>query len=54
MRFSHEDFVANSIGAGLGWFFASNPEWDDRIDFRLAYRATRLSSNSCRSNPLAN
>lgn len=42
-RFSHEDFIANTAGAAMGWFFASNPEWDDRIDFRLAYRPTPLS-----------
>lgn len=42
-RFSHEDFIANSIGAGLGWLMATYPEWDDRIDFRLAYRPSQLS-----------
>jgi hypothetical protein len=32
----------------MGWFFASYPEWDDRFDFRLAYRPSQLS----RWNPL--
>jgi hypothetical protein len=41
--FSPEDFAANTVGALMGWFFASNPEWDDLIDFRLAYRKTPLS-----------
>jgi hypothetical protein len=43
-RFSHEDFIANSIGAGLGWLMASNPGWDEKIDFRLQYRPSQLSS----------
>jgi hypothetical protein len=43
-KFSHEDFIATSIGAGLGWFFASNPAWDDKLDFRLQYRQTPLSN----------
>ena len=43
-RFSHEDFIANTIGASLGWFMASHPEWDEKIDFRLQYRPSQLSS----------
>jgi hypothetical protein len=42
--FSHEDFIANTIGAGLGYFMASNPEWDDIVDFRMSYRQTPLSN----------
>jgi hypothetical protein len=41
--FSPEDFAANTLGALMGWFFASNPEWDDVVDYRLAYRQTPLS-----------
>ena len=43
-HFSHEDFIANTVGAAMGWFFASYPEWDDIIDYRLAYRQTPLSN----------
>ena len=43
-RFSHEDFIANTIGVGMGYFLASNPKWDDVFDFRLAYRQTPLSN----------
>jgi hypothetical protein len=43
-RFSHEDFIANTLGAAMGYFFASNPKWDDIVDFRMAYRATPLSN----------
>lgn len=43
-RFSHEDFIANTLGAGMGYFLASNPQWDDVFDFRLAYRQTPLSN----------
>lgn len=43
-RFSHEDFIANTVGAAMGWFFASYPEWDDIFDYRLQYRQTRLSN----------
>jgi hypothetical protein len=42
-RFSPEDFVANTLGALLGYGLLANPEWDDLIDFRLAYRPSPLS-----------
>lgn len=42
-RFSPEDFLANSLGALLGYGLAGNPEWDDLIDFRMAYRPSPLS-----------
>lgn len=41
--FSPEDFAANTIGALLGYGLMSNPEWDDLIDLRLAYRPSPLS-----------
>ena len=42
-KFSHEDLIANTIGAGLGYLMEGNPEWDRLIDFRLAYKQTQLS-----------
>lgn len=43
-RFSHEDFIANTVGAVVGYALASNPEWDDLIDLRLSYRPSPLSN----------
>lgn len=43
-RFSHEDFIANTVGALAGYALASNPGWDDFIDFRLFYRRSPLSN----------
>jgi hypothetical protein len=43
-RFSHEDFIANTVGVLFGYALAANPEWDDVIDFRLFYRQTPLSN----------
>jgi hypothetical protein len=42
-KFSYEDFIANTLGAGLGYFMEGNPAWDDAIDFRIAYKQTQLS-----------
>ena len=42
-RFSPEDFLANTVGALLGYGLLANPGWDDLIDFRLAYRPSPLS-----------
>lgn len=44
-KFSHEDFIANTIGAGLGYLMERNPEWDNLVDFRLAYRQTKLEGH---------
>ena len=44
-KFSHEDFIANTIGAGLGYFMEGNPEWDDLVDFRLAYKQGKLADH---------
>ena len=44
-KFSWQDFIANSIGAGLGYFFEGNREWDDILDFRFSYRQTPISSD---------
>ena len=44
-KFSWEDFVANTIGAGMGYFFEGNREWDDVFDFRFAYHQTPISSD---------
>ncbi|HUP97564.1 MAG TPA: DUF2279 domain-containing protein [Usitatibacter sp.] len=43
-RFSHEDFIANTVGVLFGYALASHPEWDDLLDFRLFYRQTPLSN----------
>ena len=43
-RFSHEDIVANTVGAVVGYALASNPDWDDLLDFRLYYRQSPLSN----------
>lgn len=43
-RFSYEDLIANTLGTGMGYFLASNPQWDDVFDFRMAYRQTPLSN----------
>ena len=43
-KFSPEDLVANTIGAGLGYFFEGNREWDDLVDYRFSYRKTQLSN----------
>lgn len=43
-RFSHEDFIANTVGVLAGYALASNPAWDDLIDLRLFYRQTPLSN----------
>ena len=42
-KFSSEDLIANTVGAALGYFMEGNPEWDDLIDFRLAYKQTPLA-----------
>lgn len=42
-RFSHEDFIANTVGTVMGYALAANPGWDDLIDFRLQYRPSPLS-----------
>ncbi len=41
--FSHEDLIANTVGAGMGYLMDKYPELDDLVDFRLQYRQTRLS-----------
>jgi hypothetical protein len=43
-KFSYEDFIANTIGAGLGYFMEGNPTWDDMFDFRFAYKQTPIAS----------
>lgn len=43
-KFSHEDLIANTIGAGLGYLMEGNPAWDNLVDFRLEYRQTTLAS----------
>jgi len=43
-KFSHEDLVANTVGAALGYVLEGNPQWDELVDFRLAYKQTKLAS----------
>lgn len=43
-RFSHEDFIANTVGVALGYWLDACPQWDDVLDFRLAYRPSKLSN----------
>jgi hypothetical protein len=43
-RFSHEDFIANTVGVLFGYAMQANPEWDDVLDFRLFYQQTPLSN----------
>lgn len=44
-KFSYEDFIANTIGAGLGYLMEGNPKWDSMFDFRFAYRQTPISND---------
>ena len=37
-KFSHEDLIANFVGAGFGWITHRYPALDALIDFRLYYR----------------
>jgi hypothetical protein len=41
--FSHEDLIANTVGAGMGYLVDKYPGLDDLVDFRLQYRQTELS-----------
>ena len=42
--FSHEDFIANTVGVLFGYAAESNPAFDDLVDFRLFYRQSPLSN----------
>ena len=43
-RFSHEDFIANTVGVALGWLMETNPALDALVDVRFSYRASPLSN----------
>lgn len=35
--FSHEDMIANTLGAGLGYCFLRHPALREKVDFRIEY-----------------
>lgn len=43
-RFSHEDFIANTVGVALGYLMETQPGLDRLVDVRFAYRASPLSN----------
>lgn len=43
-RFSHEDFIANTVGVALGYLMETQPGLDRLVDFRFAYRRSQLSN----------